>query len=149
MVKEVKWTFFLHVAYWSEHKLIYHYLYRHRHTGGQNTFDGPKAAHKLLSLSGLELLGRPGERVRPYAPIDFMLLIEVNQSRFVCTILFSCKARRSGSLPWRKNVVLISWDYVDYRAQPFFGNVKKFQESANKDMILMRVLLDAPWPTCG
>lgn len=43
----------------------------------------------------------------------------------------------------RKNVVLISWDYVDYRAQPFFGDVRKFQESANKGMILMRVLLDA------
>jgi hypothetical protein len=47
----------------------------------------------------------------------------------------------------RKNVVLLAWDCIDidhnYSPQAFFGDVKMLQESANKGMILMRVLLDA------
>lgn len=42
----------------------------------------------------------------------------------------------------RKNDVLLAWD-CNYSPQVFFGDVKMFQESANKEMILMRVLLDA------
>jgi hypothetical protein len=132
MVKEVKWTFFLHAAYWSEHKSIYHYLYRHRHAGGQNTFGGPEAAHKLLGLSG---------RVRGYDPMPLLIsccLLKWIKADLYARYFFLAKHvnldlfLKGRMLYWYRGTTLT------------IGlSLSSVQESANKGMILMRVLLDA------